>query len=308
MNCVRDGLPARFQCTQCLRAFCGACVTMTKVGRREIPICPMCGGPVREITKAEPSGTSFWEYLVTSPIYPFTGKGALLIVLNGVFVGACLAIGSVALLVGLFVRLFAVGYIYWLFFNIVQKNALEKDEPPSMPDLESFGEVFSVLFKVLILFAVWATPALVVAHAAEGIPGNLLQGIGMALSGPFGLWAFVIGPAHPLGLRIVAGLCLLFVPMSLLAVATFNSVRGVHPVPLVRTMVRAPIQYFACCVAFYAAIAVIFIVWGLFATQASAVIGIIAFPLVLVYCVFVVGRILGGLHAANRERFGWVRS
>ena len=125
----------------------------------------------------------------------------------------------------------------------------------------------------------------------------------MALAGPLTLWAFVIDPAHLLGVRIVAGIGLFFIPMSLLAAATFNSIRGVHPIPLVQTMVRAPLQYLACCAAFYGAV---FAIWGFVASQTGIGIAILLFPLVLVYCAFAVGRILGGLHAANRERFGWV--
>jgi len=203
--------------------------------------------------------------------------------------------------------MFGIGYVYWLLFNIVQQNALGKDEPPSMPELTGFGEVFSALFKVLLMFAVWTTPAVVVRHAAQGEPHELFTAIGMALAGPSTLWSYVIGPTHLLGVRVVAGVGLLFIPMSLLAVATFNSLRGVHPIPLLQTMVRAPLQYLACCVAFYAATAAISVMWAFVAGATGLTVGLILFPLVLVYCAFAVGRILGGLHAANRERFGWVR-
>ncbi len=292
----------------CQSSLCGACVTITKVGKHEIPVCPMCGGPVQEIATAGPAKASFWEYLITALPYPLSGKGVLLIVLNGLFVGICLVVGVFALLVGIFVRLFAVGYVYWLLFKVVQQNALEKDQPPSMPELNSLGEVFGVLFKVLVLFAVWTAPAVIVAHVTEGTPQLFFEVLGMALAGPFTLWAFVIDPGHLLAVRVVAGIGIFFIPMSLLAVATFNSLRGVNPIPLVLTMAQAPLQYLACCVSFYAATAAILAIWGLVATQTGVGIAILLFPMALVYCAFAVGRILGGLHAANRERFGWVRT
>ena len=213
--------------------------------------------------------------------------------------------------IGLVGLAFAYGYVYFLFFTVIQKTSLGEDEPPTTPELDHVVDVLPVLWKVIVLFVVWTAPAVIVSHLVAGKPRTLvsLEAVGQLLGGPGTLWAYMIGPGQVDVVRVVAALGVLLLPMSLLAVATFNSLRGLHPVPLAATIVRVPLQYLVCCVVFYLVVflrAVLTIAVAV--TSASFVLAVCLQPLFLVYSLYVLGRMLGGLHAANSARLGWVQA
>jgi hypothetical protein len=316
MFCENDGRPAVFQCAACSRALCERCVRRIGAGRYSVPVCPVCGGHVEPV-EAGPrnlSRQSFWYYLVTALYYPLTGKGPIVLLLNWLFVGVALALSVLAMVsvpfLGILGLVVAYGYVYFLLFTAIQKNSLGEDESPSTPEFDNLIEVVPALLKVIALFAVWTAPALLASYGADGQPANLFsfESAGLLLGGPGTLLSYVMGRGHTDIVRVVAGFGLLILPMSLLAVATFNSLRGLHPVPIILTILRVPLQYLFCCAAFYGVLVLRDVLVATVMIEANLLLGLLAMPLFLVYSLYVLGRVLGGLHAANSARFGWVRT
>jgi hypothetical protein len=112
-------------------------------------------------------------------------------------------------------------------------------------------------------------------------------------------------------------------PMSLLAVARLDSLRGLNPLFLVPRIVRVAEHYAYSCLAFYAVPLVIAVLctyafaptikayWALESVSALPEFGLGSYALffiaclVVVYGVFVAGRVLGALGAADADRLNW---
>lgn len=314
MQCVNDGKPARHQCTACGRLLCEECIRHVKVQRITVELCPACGNPVRQAGARPLSEKSFWYYLGTALYYPLTGKGPLVLLINWIFVGFGLAMSFFAMFsffpIALFGLALAYGYIYFLLFSVIQKTSLGEDEPPTTPDLDNLMDVLPAFWKVIMLFAVWTAPAVIFSHLADGSPRVLLhiETIGLLLGGPGTLWSYIIGPGHTDVVRLLAGVGAFLLPMSLLAVATFNSLRGLHPAPILITIMRVPGQYIVCCIVFYLVLLLREVLWIAVGAASTPLLGLCLKPLFLVYSLYVLGRMLGGLHAANSTRLGWVRT
>jgi hypothetical protein len=176
---------------------------------------------------------------------------------------------------------FGSGYLCLLLLSAIQRAALGDNVPPTTPDLnlaEGLPGIVSPLARLVAVVVVWAAPATVVYFAGGREPTKLF-------------W-------------VLAATGALFLPMSLLAVAVFESLHGLNPLGLLAAMVRAPLQYAACCAFFYVIVAS---AWMVIASDALRHF----WPLqavVIVYAMFAAGRLLGGLHAANSARFRWVQT
>jgi len=267
MQCVNDGKPARYQCTACGRLLCEECIRHVAFQRTTVELCPACGNPVRQAGAKPLSEKSFWYYLFTAFYYPLTGKGPLVLFVNWLFVGIGLAVAFFALVgffpAGVFGLALAYGYVYFLLFSVIQKTALGEDEPPTTPDVDNLLDLFPSLFKVVMLFAVWTAPTIIFSHLADQSPKKLMsfEAAGQLLGGPGTLWSYIIGPGHTDVVRFLAGLGAFLPPMSLLAVATFNSLRGLHPAPILITIMRVPMQYIVCCAVFYLVLVIREVLW-----------------------------------------------
>jgi len=311
MYCEYDGKTAEFQCTECGRTLCAHCVDAMHLAGEPVMICPACKGRVQAIDDGPRnlSEKNFWYYVSRAWFWPLSGRGLLVLLINAVFFALILAVSAFAIIffVGILGVIVAYGYLYLLFLTVIQQTAMGDAEPPTTPAVEDVGDLFGSLWRVLVLFAVWTTPAVVVSHVVNGEPEGWIGGTVLALSGPAALLAFIGGPEQAAVVRVVAGLGALFLPMSLLAVASFRSLRGLHPVPLAITISRAPLQYIVCCVFFYLVVLARGGLFGLDQITGVPFVDPLIRSVVLVYSLYAVGRMLGGLHAANSVRFGWVR-
>jgi hypothetical protein len=319
--CENDGRPAAFQCAGCSRALCEGCVRRIGAGRHSVPVCPVCGAYVEPVT-ASPrnlSARTFWYYAATAIVWPFAGRGVLVIVLNGLFI-------SIAFLLTTFFppgRILINGYAYLLLMRVIQSTSLGDNEAPATPGVESLGDLFKAYGRIALLFAVCTVPAIIAWQNQPVVSLDLLGFVYLALQGPATLAVFLIVPGADAFVRFLAVLGLLIMPMSLLAISTFESVRGLNPVPIVVTILRVPVQYVACCVLFYAIPVLAIVLFAVaFAVNLGFFEGTVGAPsitlamvlayfglwLVIVYALYAAGRVLGGLHAANSARFGWVRT
>ena len=209
-------------------------------------------------------------------------------IVNALFVslllgGAYLLMFSyIMALVGLAVVLFAYGYLFLLFLRVVQQTALGEATAPSTPDMAGIGEAFVALLRMLVVLFVWAGPATIAYYAA--------------------------GERTTVAFWVLALIGAAFLPMSLLAVATFESLRGVNPMPLVQMIARVPGQYALCCAVFYIVIGARYAVCDIETITGTAALDVVIKEVAVVYSLYVAGRVLGSLHASNSLRFGWLRA
>jgi hypothetical protein len=290
MLCVYHSAQAEYVCSLCGRMLCERCTKLMTTDVNAARVCPECGGFVRPL-KRQPrnvSDQSFWYYATTALAWPLSLRGLVVVVINAAFLTLLLGfayavtVSPMGALLSLFVVMFAYGYVFLLFLRVVQQTALGEQDTPSTPDVEGLGDAFMALFRVLVVLLVWIGPALIAYHAAE-----------QQATAVFWVLA-VLGAA--------------FLPMSLLAVATFESLRGVNPLPLFTAILRVPGQYAVCTACFFAVIGLRYVLLDLDAITGLRLVDVSIKHLAFVYSLYVAGRLLGGLHAANSLRFGWVRA
>ena len=286
MYCAFDGNSAARECTRCGRLLCEACVEVQETMTQRVELCPACKGLVLPLEQGRPGNISernFWYYMATAPFYTFTLRGIAVVLMNALFVMFCL-IGAVMLYrswFGVIGMGLGCGYMCLLFFSAIQRAALGDNVPPATPDMslsKGMDGLLAPMARFVSVLVVWAAPATVVYFAGGREPTKLF-------------W-------------VLAATGALFLPMSLLAVAVFESLHGLNPLGLLAAMVRAPVQYAACCAFFYVIVAS---AWMVIASDALRHF----WPLqavVIVYAMFAAGRLLGGLHAANSARFRWVQT
>ena len=292
MRCAYDGKDAGFRCTSCGRPLCEGCAKRMPLEGRELRVCPACGELVLPLEQGPQnlSERSFWYYAATALFWPLSLRGLAVVLINTIFISVPLFVSLLlmsvgvwrAMMVALLLMIFAYGYLYLLFLKVIQKTALGDDSPPSTPEIESFEEVFTVFFRILAVLIVWIVPA-ITAYYAAGAQATAL------------FWVLV-----------AAGV--LFLPMSLLAVGMFETLRGLHPLPLLKAMLRVPLQYIFCCAFFHFVIAMAYLVQDMESITGIRALDLFIGEAAFVYALYVAGRLLGGLHAANSIRFGWVRS
>ncbi|MBN1917566.1 MAG: hypothetical protein JW889_06625 [Verrucomicrobia bacterium] len=290
MFCDTHGIRAEYTCRMCGRLLCERCTKLVVTGPSAIRVCPVCGGHVAPCPEEARnlSDRSYWSMLATVLVWPLTLRGLVVVVLNAAFISLLVGMAyltsfsAMGVFLGLFLVLFAYGYGFLLFLNVIQKTALGEAETPTTPEVSGFGEAFVALARMFVVLLVWTAPAMIAYHAAEGQITPLF-------------W-------------MAAGIGGAFLPMSLLAVAVFESLRGINPVPLFLSMVRVPAQYAACCLFFFLVIGARHVICSLDSITELGFAGTLIRNLVMVYSLFVLGRLVGGLHAANSLRFGWVRA
>ena len=176
---------------------------------------------------------SFAVQLSRALIYPCKGSGILMLIIATV-VFAVLNLMRWMPCMALALKLFMLGYLCAYYISIIGSTAAGEDEMPDWPEFRDFWD--DIIRPLLLLVA-----ALVVSY----IPLFLCTFIaaGWALAGSFELMSFWV---------IVGVVCgMLYLPMSLLAIAMFDSVVALNPVTIVGTIVKIPLQYLLACGLFF---------------------------------------------------------
>jgi len=281
-NCVYDGKTPSHECTGCGACFCETCVLRAGPDL----VCPECGGKVEQIDLNKPRNLSkqnFWYYMATALTYPLASQNRRNVLKNVAFVFAFLFLAHVLRWhkgLWLFFLLFAICYVIFLFLTVTQQTAMARNEAPNMPDWGVTDVPFVEILKLFVVLAAWVGPAVGV-YFLEGRQTTLL------------FW----------GVASVGALCM---PMSLLATAAFESFRGVNPLGFLGAIFRVPIQYVACCAFVYVFGLLGYMLLGPGALTGHWLLDVVLRSIGLIYMAFVIGRVLGGLHASNSARFGWV--
>jgi len=281
-NCVYDGKTPSHECTGCGACFCETCVLRAGPDL----VCPECGGKVEQIDPSKPRNLSkhtFWHYTATALTYPLASRNRRNVLKNIAFVFAFLFLAHVLrwhMGYKLAFFLLAAHYLILLFLTVTQQTAMARNEAPDMLDWGEADVPFVEILKLFVVLAAWVGPAVGVYFLAGRQTTPLF-------------WV----------LASVGAVCM---PMSLLATAAFESVRGVNPLGFLGAIFRVPVQYVACCAFVYVFGLLGYMLLGSRALTGRWFLDVVLRSVGLVYMAFVMGRVLGGLHAANSARFGWV--
>lgn len=293
MKCANHPeIEATWRCVACGRSFCGSCVKTLAARGISAAICPVCGGKCEDVTLTEEAAVatepSFWERLPGIVIYPLRKDGLIILIVGAIFFAIADSLtrwtgffGSYALLFSIVIWLVVTGYLCRYFLSVVYSSSTGDSSPPTWPDLEpgSFiGGSLSALFKFI-------APAVLSYGAAAAY--------------------YFFGPREfdrSFVVLVIAGS--LYYPMSLTAVALSDDVAAANPVPVIRSILRVPLEYLATSILFMVLLYLnylrqIHLVIGV------PVIGSLVRWFILLYVWTMAMHLLGMFYYTNRHRLQW---
>ena len=288
-DCARHpGTPASLRCRKCQTLFCSACAKSLRVGLKNVPACPVCGGLCAQVGESlnppPPRKTSFYTLLPGAFRFPFKENGPVILFIGAV--GITLAnwafqIAVYAMIFGftalLILTVASIGYLYSFMRGIMVSAANGEETMPPWPDITGFWDDLVVpFFQFLAIWAVCLGPGIFTMVQVSPILGS-----GVLLAGVF---------------------CL---PMALLTVGLADSIGGLNPVIIFSSITKAPGAYLTACAIFLAFLA---------ARSASELI-LVHFPLRMLptfllnliglYGLVVEMRIMGLFYFVYKKRLAW---
>ena len=264
------------------------CAKCEQVSKAPAPMAgPAQGDGVvaaEDVTAAR-QNESFGTQLSRSFIYPFKGSGIfMLISATAIFVVLGLLswiICAIAIL-----QLFLSMYVWAYYISVIKSSAGGEEEPPDWPDLSNFwDDILRPLLLVAAALIVSAVPLIICGFIAVG-------------------WGF-LGSIELMAAWVWIGVAvgLLYLPMSLLAIAMYDSVVALNPVTIIGSIVKIPLQYLMACVLFF----LVFYVNGQIQAYMDQIpiAGAIGRIFLSLYMMMVASRILGLIYSANAKKLGW---
>jgi hypothetical protein len=214
-----------------------------------------------------------WE-LPGAVVYPFRGKEVFLILAGGVFF---LLLGFVPL-----IGLLTTGYLFNYAKGIVASTAIGEENPPDWPDFSNwFEDMVMPYLELLALSAVTFGPALLV---------------------------YTFAPEQKVALWTTIVLGALLTPMATLALAMFDTVTALNPIPLVASILRIPGAYLLASVPFMLFVGAFLYSDQLFLAVIPSRFGAyLAGGALNLYFVAVAMRIIGLLYRTHSGALGWSR-
>jgi len=232
--------------------------------------------------------SSFWHKLPAIFTYPLRKDGASILIAGAVFftiaefaTRSAASIGFYFIFIAAFLWLLIMAYLCRYFLSVVSGSAMGEPSPPTWPALEpgSFIEESLSAFLRFISPAVlsYAAAALYYLFRSQEFDSNFV-------------------------LLVVAGS--LYYPMSLTAVAVFDDVSALHPVPIIRSIFRAPFRYIVTCIVFLALLCLNYF-RQIHLVIRVPVLGPIIRWFVLLYLWTTAMHLLGMFYYTNRHRLQW---
>lgn len=226
----------------------------------------------------------FTTLLFGSLAYPFQGDGLIILTTGALALLAVQFLSSFLGFISLVLALGATGYLFGALQIIVQSSAQGEPELPRWPAFEGWrSDVLSPALLWLATLLGCFGPALLAGALARQFASPGLTGFAAAL----GLGGIV------------------YYPMALLGVALTDSLAGLNPMLVFRSMGLIPGRY-AATVAVLALLLAVQLGGGYVAEQAPVKLAGYAWSSFnTLYFALVQARILGVLYYANREQLAW---
>lgn len=278
------------QLWQCVNASCGAVLReadlqRTQRDRFEVLQCPRCGDRVlivkTETATAGPEGATgnFFASVAGALVYPFRGRGIFILIAGTLALCGVRFAAPFALWMGLFVMLFAYGYLSAYLFDIVLTTANNEDDPPDFPEFANLWDDIARPFLFVLATMVCSF-------------------------GP--LWGYVLrgAPQLPVVLAL-AGWGLVYFPMALLAIVMSDSLSGLNPVAVFVSIARVPGPYIVVCVFLLIVFAAQTLLHGLLIATLPAWLAYLVVQLLSLYGSMTSMRLLGVLYRTQSDRLNW---
>jgi len=292
---------ALFHCDKCRMKWCALCVRTGSERSVTWALCACHGrcSPIVASTAGRPLTNDFGECFT----YPFRGEGRLLLLLgaavyglvdlyygNGVRAALTMIAASaganvegggsgnpIVTGVGMVIVLILFGYLLSWVARTIRESARGRDVLPPYPEFIAFYEsiVKPVLRMTALLFACF-------------LPGMLVL--------PFG----AVGGL--LGLLLLAGGAFVL-PMALTSVAIADSIEGLDPLRIVRSIGRVGVPYAFASALFFAVLGLLFI--GTASVDALGWLAPFVRSFLSLYLAAVAGRVLGRVYARHEKELGW---
>ncbi len=239
---------------------------------------------VAEDVGAGRAGEAFGVKLARAFVYPFKGSGiALLLVATGCltvldFLSGVPFVWVLQLLFG--------GYLCAYYISVISSSAAGEEELPNWPDFANLWEdiLRPMILVIGAIMVSWA-PAIIYVRADLG---GLFSG------------EIIIPPSL---VYVFAAWFLVYLPMSLLAISLFDSLKALNPVTIIGAIAKIPLRYLQACVLF-------FLVYYMNTSldkylRVIPVLGVVIMFFFSFYMTMVAMRILGLIYLANAKKLGW---
>jgi hypothetical protein len=283
---------AEWRCRDCGKLFCTDCVKTISVESQQVEVCRDCGGKCVRLeasVAAAEAGPPFLADVPSAFLYPLRGNGPAILVATSLFV--CLATAIAAWIGGLLfpyglvitiaVNALCWGYVALLLFSVIATSARGDRQLPTVPDA-SFGNPGEDI----------------------GMPFGLTIGCGVFSFAPAAAYYFFAGRHADEVFWFLAALGGLYFPMALLAVGVFECLDALSPGPIVKSILRIPLQYLVACLFFYPLAVAAYLPWRYIVFRPRLVASTLK-VFVFLYVAAVAFRLLGRLYYTNRTKLKW---
>jgi DNA-directed RNA polymerase subunit RPC12/RpoP len=230
------------------------------------------GGPPE---RKHPWFIDIFLYPICKPCLLTLGIIIIIPLLINIAVGLLGPFGLFVLVPGFFID-FVIGlYFLWYLSECIRDSAEGGIRAPeTLANAPSLGELFSQLLRLLICMLIFA--------------------------GPLGYYYIKTGKNDTIFWSLLA-LAVFFLPIGLLAVILFDSLRGLNPLLLIGSVFRTHFIYFALVVILWAVVlSVIFILKTL-----SSIWAIFLSGYFIMYILFIVAHLLGRFYWRYQEKLNW---
>jgi hypothetical protein len=287
-----------YECTQCQRYLCPACVRESPVrgGVRPVLICSACGGLAKPL-ESRKTWTPFYRDMGQVLTAPLKGHALLYFGILS-FLQVLKIPAAFGWMWGLAAVFILTVFQTSFYLHLIQQVANGSYDFPEWPESSNFVDMIVSVLKVIFVSVVSLIPAILVA-VVTGVGA-----LGLLLGGAAGGHALAaLGPVA--AAFLVLGLFYLFyLPMCITIVAVFDTVLpALNPFLILKIMVRIGMPYVAA-IAVLAAMTIWDATFSAFLSPVPILGKVLAAP-VSVYCSLVSCYVLGRVVHENEERIGW---
>lgn len=274
---------ATFFCSHCHHGYCVLCLNERK-GEHYCRSCSKPCVPLKPQSVSQPvEDRSFYQLIPGMFRYPFSGSGIWLMVVGSI----TYAVVSFLAARFWYAWLILVGYSAMYAQGIILSSANGEEKGPAWPDLDGdlriqiFGACFQFLGTVVCCFA----PAIAVL-----------------------MWAGTGHEAATVAVYPMIMLGFIYLPMSLLAVALFDTLSALNPLVVLPAIARIPGPYAVAAISLALVMGIKrwielglewFIPWMFVSEILSSFVGFYLFTVSM--------RMLGMLYYTQRKQIAWFR-
>jgi len=276
-------------CPKCHLKFCTECVKPIEVSGMQRQLCPYCKEPCHSIERHQAAlarqrtndRQTFFHTLPGAFKYPFTAEGIWLLLIGTVLYVALAYTAQFDLRVAIV----AGGYLLAYLHKLVVAAASGEEEMPGWPE---FSDWWQEIVRPCLMIAgcglVSFLPMLLYLYFTHRAGDDIAPSVLFA-SGAFGL---------------------LYLPLSILAVAMSQDFIRVNPITIVHGMIRLSGQFMTLAVLLMLMVVAHYLLCSVFATYVTiAPVSLILSGLVSIYFLAVFVRMLGNLYYVNRRELAW---